>query len=406
MNCKMCNDENLFFFLDLGEIPLVDRFLTEDELLLPESFYPLQVHICDNCGLVQLGYIVPQNELFNENYAYESSTTLSRHENYDELAKFSFNHFNLKKNDLVVDIGSNIGVLLECFKNLNLRVLGVDASSNIVQKALDRGINTILGFFDQNIATRIINEEGKASIITATNLFAHIQNYESFIKSLKILLDDDGVFIFQVPHFLQLLKNNEYDTIYHEHICYFGLKPLMKFFEKYEMEIFDVQKSDIDGGSIRCFVSKKGNHKLSQNIFSIINEEQNEKIYSHERLLEFAEDVKNQKNDLVFLLSKLKREGKSIVGVGAPAKGMTLLNYCKIGHDFLDYVTEKAPLKIGKFTPGTHIFVKDDSVLIKEKPDFALILAWNFKDEIMKNLQEYSSNGGQFIIPIPNPQII
>lgn len=402
----MCQSKNLKMFLDLGFIPKVDRFLAKEELNEPEMLYPLTVHICKECGLAQLGHIIPAHELFNENYAYEANTTKTRHENHCQLAESVCKRFSVEKNSLVVDIGSNVGMLLECFKDNGMRVLGVDASANIVEKANSKGIETILGFFDQEIVTEIKNSKGIASVITATNVFAHIQDYQSFINALKNLLKDNGVFVFQVPHFLTLLKNIEYDTIYHEHISYFGLKPLIKFFEKNQMELFDVVETEIDGGSIRCFVSNKGTHPISNNIKKILDEEEKEGVYSIKKLEEFAEKVKEQKNKLNQLLSDLKKDKKSIVGVGAPAKGITMINYCKIDGDVLEYITEKAPLKIGKFAPGMHIPIVSDERLIRDQPDYAIIFAWNFAKEIMKNLKQYSEKGGKFIIPIPQPNIV
>jgi 2-polyprenyl-3-methyl-5-hydroxy-6-metoxy-1,4-benzoquinol methylase len=406
LKCKMCNSENLELFLDLGDMPKVDRFLSSTELNEFEPLYPLTVYMCKNCGLAQLGFIVPASELFDENYAYESSTTANRRKNHYELAEYTCNSFKIKENSLVVDIGSNVGVLLEGFKNCGMKVVGVDASSNIVKKANKSGIETILGFFDEEIVNKILNEHGNASIITATNVFAHIQNYELFIIALKKLLRPNGIFVFQVPHFLKLIKNTEYDTIYHEHISYFGLKPLITFFEKNQMELFDVIETEIDGGSIRCFVANKGTHARSSNVDKILADEIEEGIYKIERLKRFEKDVKQQNQDLNKILENLKKSGKKVVGVGAPAKGITLINYCKIDKNILEYITEKAPLKIGKFCPGTHIPIVSDEKLIKDKPDYAIIFAWNFAKEIMSNLEEYRKSGGKFLIPIPTPKIV
>ena len=406
LKCRMCNSEKLELFLDLGNIPRVDRFLSRKELNQIEQLFPLTVYLCEDCGLAQLGFVVPDSKLFNEEYAYESSTTKDRRENHNQLAKDVCNDFKIVEKSLVVDIGSNVGVLLHCFKNLGMKVIGVDASSNIVKKANDNGIETILGFFNKEIVDKIINKYHKASIITATNLFAHIQNYESFMIDLKQLLETDGIFVFQVPHFLKLIKNVEYDTIYHEHISYFGLKPLIKFFEEHQMELFDVVETDIDGGSIRCFVSHKGQFTKSLNINKILMEENNEEIYNIKRLKKFEKDVIQQKADLKKMLEQLKQDGKKIVGVGAPAKGITLLNYCNIDKDILEYLTEKSSLKIGKFCPGMHIPVVTDEKLLEDKPDYALILAWNFAEEIMNNLKEYEKLGGKFLIPIPTPKIV
>lgn len=402
----MCNSGKLELFLDLGHIPKVDRFLSEKELGKNEPSYPLTVYLCKNCGLTQLGFVVPASELYNEHYAYESSTTKNRRENHNQLAEYACNTFNIPNDSVVVDIGSNVGVLLDGFKQLGMKVIGVDASSNIVEKANKNGIETILGFFDTEIVKKIITKYDQASIVTATNLFAHIQNYHQFVIDLKQLLHTNGIFVFQVPHFLKLVQNVEYDTIYHEHIAYFGLKPLIKFFEFNEMELFDVLETDIDGGSIRCFVGNKGQFQRTTNVDKILMEENNEGIYDIERLKKFEKDVKKQKHDLNVLLSELKQNGKKIVGVGAPAKGITLINYCKINENVLEYITEKSPLKIGTFCPGMHIPVVPDKKLLEDKPDYAVIFAWNFAKEIMHNLEEYRKSGGKFLIPIPTPKIV
>lgn len=406
MKCCMCKNEKVKLFLDLGFVPLVDRFLTKNELNEAETLYPLKVYLCQNCGLSQLGFRVEAEKLFNENYAYESTGTISRHNNYSELSEFVCKKFNLEKNSLVVDIGSNVGLLLSFFKEQGMHVIGIDASKNIVDIANSKGIETKCSFFNEELVNEIINErKTKAKIITATNVFAHIQDYDSFMKSLLSLLDEKGIFVFQVPHFLQLINNFEYDTIYHEHICYFGLKPLLTFFKKFGMELFDIHQNNLDGGSIRCFVSKWGNFPVSNNVEKILEQEEKEKIYDLERLQTFAKNVQKQRYELKKLLICLK-ENNSIVGIGAPAKGMTLLNYCKIDDSILSYVTEKSNLKVGKFTPGMHIHVKTDEEMIKDNPDYALILAWNFAEEIMNRLSEYKKNGGKFIIPVPIPKII
>jgi len=402
----MCESTNLELFLDLGFIPLVDRFLTQEELNESETLYPLNLRICKECGLVQLGYIVPAEKLYNENYAYESGTTSKRRESYLELATYVCKNFDIPTNSLVVDIGSNVGVLLECFKSNGMKILGIDPSGNVVKIANSKGIETLEGFFNSEMIKKILSTKPKPHVVSATNLFAHIQNYKLFMEDLKNFLREDGIFVFQVPHFLHLINNLEYDTVYHEHISYFGLKPLIKFFKKFDMEIFDVLETDIDGGSIRCFVSRKDLQKISNNVNTILEKEEKSQIYSKERLEKFAIDVKNQKKQLINLLISLKHDNKRVVGLSAPAKGMTLLNYCKIDNHILDYVTEKSELKIGKYTPGMHIFVEPDQKLLDDKPDYALILAWNFADEIMKNLEDFHKAGGKFILPIPSPKII
>lgn len=406
MKCCMCHSENLKLFLDLGFVPKVDRFLTKNELNESEILYPLNLQICEQCGLIQLGYVVPAEQLFNENYAYDSRTTKKRLESYDEFSKYVIKDFNLPKGSLIIDIGSNSGLLLNCFQNQGMQVLGIDPSSNIVKIANEKGVETLDGFFNVDLVNTKLSNYKSPSVVTATNVFAHIQDYENFGIALKKLIKDDGIFIFQVPYFLHLLENLEYDTIYHEHLAYFGLKPLKQFFNKLDMEIFQILETDLDGGSIRCFVGKKNSRKISSIVETMFKKEDESKMYSMKRLEKFAKDVQSQKNALIELLVDLKKKNKRVVGVSAPAKGMTLLNYCKIDNNLIEYLTEKSDLKIGKFSPGMHIEVKPDSILLEDKPDFALLLAWNFAEEIMNNLKEFKNNGGKFIIPIPYPKIV
>jgi len=406
MKCRLCHSTNLQLFIDLGLIPIVDKFISKKDLNQPEIFYPLNVNLCKDCGLAQLGYIVPAEKLFNENYPYDSRMTRTRKDSYHQLATYICKKFKLPKNSFIIDIGSNTGLLLDSFKKMGMQVLGVEASSNVAKIANSSGIETMVGFFDSGVVEEIISRKQRAQIVTATNVFAHIQDYDSFAKALKKLLSDDGIFVIQVPHFLQLLKNLEYDTIYHEHVSYFGLKPLIQFFTRFDMEIFDVIEEPIDGGSIRCFVSKKGQKSISSNVNKILKSEQEAQIYSIDRLQKFAADVKKQKKELMNLLLDLKHKNKRIVGVSASAKGITLLSYCKINGDILSYITEKDKLKIGKFVAGLRIPVESDEVLLHDKPDYALLLAWNFSEEIMKNLEDYRKGGGKFIIPIPNPRVV
>ncbi len=402
----MCQSNLLEKFLDLGFSPPADSFLTADQLNEPETHYPLDVCICHNCGLVQLGYLVSPEILYRKNYPYESSTTRTGREHFLEMSKYACKRFKLPSNSLVVDVGSNVGVLLSGFKDQGMAVLGIDPAPNIADIANSKGIETWSEYFDIRTAKKILKHKGKASVITGTNVFAHIDNLHGMVKAIDMLLKDDGVFIFEVPYFVDTLNNLEYDTIYHEHLSYISMKPLIKFFKKFNMDVFDVMRVKIHGGSIRVFVCKDNIQKISENVNKLLKLEETEKIYSMECLKQFAQDVKKQKEELFSLLTDFKKNGKRIVGLGAPAKGNTLLNYCKIDTGILDYLTEKAQVKIGLFSPGMHIPVVSDKELINDKPDYALLLAWNFADEIIKNLDEYKKAGGKFIIPIPHPKIV
>ena len=406
MRCRICHSEELIKFLDLGFTPPADDFLSVDRLNEPETWYPLDVYICNVCSLVQLGHVVPPDILFQKDYPYESSTTSTGVQHFHSFAETVFLRFGLQLNDLVIDIGSNVGVLLEGFKKMGADVLGVDPAPNICDIAISRGINTINNFFDYDLAVDILKSNKKAKIITGTNVVAHIDDIHSLVRAIDLLLDEKGVFIFEAPYLVDLIDNLEYDTIYHEHLSYLSIKPMDILFHKYGMEIFDVEKVNIHGGSLRYFVAREKTYPISDNVTEFLKLEENKKIYHIETLKTFAESVYNHREKLNWLLNSIKHDGKRIVGVSAPAKGMTLLNYCRIGPDILDFVTEKSKLKIGKYTPGMHIKILPDSELNKNMPDYTLLLAWNFADEIMRNLNEYTKNGGKFIIPIPEPKII
>lgn len=406
LTCRMCQSKNLYQFLDLGFTPPADQFRRKDQMKEPEIHYPLEVFMCDDCGLAQLGHVVSPEVLYRMDYPYESSTTKTGREHWNAFAQRVVKRLNLEKNDLVVDIGSNVGVLLGAFKAQGMRIQGVDPAANIVMLAHERGIDTICDFFNRETAEKILREKGAASVITGTNVFAHIDDLYLLMKNILMLLKENGVFIFEAPYFVNLIKMIEYDTIYHEHLSYFSVKPLLRFFELFDMEVFDIDLVDIHGGSFRVYVGRKSQRPVSPVISQLLNEEEAMQLYSHKTMDHFADAVRKNKMDLTWLLHSLKHEGKRVVGVSAPAKGMTLLNYCKIGAELLDVVTEKSALKIGRFTPGMHIPVVSDSYLLEERPDYAMLLAWNFADEIMKNLHEYRDGGGKFIIPIPVPMII
>lgn len=404
--CRFCSSKKLEPYLDLGFTPLADAFLTAEELKEAETYYPLMVMFCKECGLSQLSYSVDPKSLYQKNYPYESSLTKTGTNHYHNFAASVSKKFNLTKKDLVIDIGSNVGTLLEGFQKCGIRILGVDPAKNIAGAANRRGIRTIADFFTLKVAEKIKKRFGPAKVITATNVFAHLYDHDEFIKSIKILLGRKGFFIFESPHLLKLIKNLEYDTIYHEHLLYLSLKPVINFLKKFGMEVFSVEEYPIHGGSIRVFIANKGDYKIEPSVAKILKKENRSKIHSLRELKQFAKRVKNHRQELTFLIKKLKKQGKSIAVISTPAKGMTLFNYCGIGKEEIDFATEKSTLKIDRFTPGAHIPIFPDSEVLKRKPDYALLLAWNFSKEIMAGLKEYKKNGGKFIIPIPKPKII
>lgn len=406
--CRMCQSEDLRLFLDLGATAPADEFLTKEELAAPQTAYPLQVMSCGGCGLVQLGQVVDPEILYQKDYPYEASVTRAGRRHWDEFAATACNMMRLGPSDLVVDFGSNVGVLLEMFAARGPRVLGIDPAPNIVAIANERGVETLCGFFNVRTAEAALTLKGQAKVIAATNVFAHIDDLDEVMAAVDSLLTPDGAFIVEAPSLANLVRHLEYDTIYHEHLSYISVKPLAAFLARFGMHIFDIHEKDIHGGSIRIFIRRDGapGPDATDAVARHLEIEDKEGVYDMARLERFAEDVAENRRQIRGIIGELKDQGKRIVGVSAPAKGMTLLNYCGLGKDVLDFVTEKSRLKIGKFTPGQHLPVLPDEALMEERPDYALLLAWNFAEEIMDNLSEYREAGGKFIIPIPTPRIV
>jgi SAM-dependent methyltransferase len=354
---------------------------------------------------LQLDHVVSPELLYQSDYPYESSITQTGLIHWRGMAERIVTRFGLGEKDLAVDIGSNVGVLLRAFQERGLRVQGVDPAPNIVDIAVKGGIDTECAFFGREAVEKILSAKGKARVVTGTNVFAHVDDLNSLVDAVQALLTDDGVFVIEAPHACTLLEHLEYDTIYHEHLSYISLTPLVPFFARHNMSIIDVEQQKIHGGSLRIYVGK-GQHAPSANVSALLERESVALAADSELLTSFAARVEANRKNLSWLLHSLKHEGKRLVAVSAPAKGMTLLNYCGIGRNLLDFVTEKSTLKVGRFTPGGHIPVVPDSALMEQRPDYALLLAWNFADEIMKNLESYRQAGGRFIVPIPEPRIV
>lgn len=404
--CRMCKKPTLVEYLNLGSTPPADQFRTEDELYLPEIKYPLRVMLCTECGLSQLSHVVDPRVLYQFDYPYESSTTATGKKHWDSFAEAVCERLSLKKGNLVIDIGSNVGTLLGSFKDRGMKVVGIDPAPNIVEIANKNGITTYCDFFSQGIAQEVVIKHGKASAIVGTNVFAHIDDLEDVMNAAELLLEPRGVFIFESPHFGNLIEHLEYDTIYHEHLSYLSLTPVVKFVERFGMEVFAVEESRIHGGSFRVYIGRKDGRPIDKSVSDMLAREKKQKIHDLKTLREFAGRVEQNRRELMHLIEKLLHEGKKIVAVSAPAKGMTLLNYSGLTNRHLSFATEKARLKIGRYTPGGHIPIIADENLLTQNVDFALLLAWNFAEEIMKNNQAFTNKGGKFIIPIPSPRIV
>lgn len=399
--CRICGSKNLYEFLSLGPMPIPNGFLTKEELKRPETYYPLGVYFCESCNLVQLTHVVPPEIMF-KNYLYIPSTSTTMLQHFEELANETVEKFKLSPKDLVIDIGSNDGTLLNYFKEHEIKILGIDPASNLVKIAQLKGIETIDDFFTIKLAKKILKEKGKAKLITATNVVAHINNLHDLCEGISLLLDNEGVFITEFPYLPDLLSKNEFDTIYHEHLSYFAIRPLTKLFEKHQMRIFDIKRIPVHGGSIRIYVChNQFKYKESETVKEFQEQELLKKLHTKEPYDDFGRRVTVIKRDILNLLRRLRAQGKTIVGHGAAAKGNVLLNYCGIGTDLLDYIVDSIPFKLGRYTPGTHIPIYSEKRLENEVPDYTLLLAWNFADEILKKQIPYRMKGGQYIITIP-----
>lgn len=404
-SCRVCGSRNLYKFLSLGPTPLANNYLEESQLNDSEDFYPLDVYFCINCYLIQLLDVVFPEVLF-KNYAYLTGASDPMRIHFTKFANDVINKFKLVENSLIIDIGSNDGTLLRNFSNFGFKkILGIEPASNVAKLAETGGIPTMTDFFNEECAFKIHKEYGSAQIIIGTNVFAHNDDLESFARGVAHLLSTEGVFIIEVPYLPNLLNRLEFDTIYHEHLSYFALYPLIYLFNRFNMKITDVEEIPVHGGSIRVFVQKTPKQQ-SQNVTRLLLKEKRAGLNLFETYIKFAKKVSFLRGKLVRLLKSLKKENVKIVGYGATAKSCTLLNYCKIGSNILDYIIDTTPLKQGRYTSGMHIPIISEKKFHEELPDYTLLLAWNYADQIIKKESEYRQKGGKFILPIPEPKIL
>ena len=403
MKCMICSSEKLHKFLSLGNHPPSDRFLNQSQLKEPEPKYPLEVFFCEDCKLVQLGFAVPPEILFTDSFVYTTGSSGELVKNFSSLVEKLTEKFSLSSEDFVIDIGSNDGTLLSYYPE-EIKVLGIDPSE-ASKLAVQRGIPTLRKFFDEKTAEEVSKQQGKAKIITATNVFAHVKELDSFMKGIKKLLTENGVFIEESHYLADMVSRMEYDSIYLEHLRYYSLKPLIRLFELYNMTVFDAEKISTHGGSLRVYACRKDAYEISENVSKILEEEEKAGLYEKKTFDNFAEKIFETKQKLQNILLKIKKEGKKIVGIGAPAKGNTLLNYCKIDNTILEYLAEHGSLKVGKFSPGMHLKVVEESQVFEDQPEYALLLAWNLKNIIVPKLKEKGFKG-KFVIPNPEPCIL
>ncbi len=403
--CRQCNSKDLSIAIKLEETPLANDYISEKDLKKIKEKYPLDVYFCNHCKHLQLLDVVNPKTLY-ENYVYVSGTSPVFVKHFEKYAKYLSDNF--QSNGLVIDIGSNDGTILKAFKRLGYEVLGIEPAKAIATEAMKNGIETIIDFFNPVIASSIKDKYGLASIITANNVFAHIDNPTEFLSGIReILSSEEGIFSFEVSYLRDVIENTFFDTIYHEHLDYHTLLPLRDFLERNGFEMIDALRVDTHGGSIRIISQKiGGKNNVFKSVNKLITEEYDLGLHKLSTFEKFSNQILQTKESLRKLLKEIKAQGKSIVGYGAPAKATTLMYHFDIGSEVIDYVVDDSKWKQNLYTPGKKIKILPSSIIEENPPDYILILAWNFAESIIKNNKTFFEKGGKFIIPLPMIKII
>jgi len=405
--CRFCNTALTHTFADLGKSPLCESFLAAEQLNQMEAFYPLHVYVCAKCFLVQLEVYVSPQEIFTH-YAYFSSYSDSWLQHMKAYTAAMIERFHLGKQSLVVEVASNDGYLLQYFVGSGVPVLGIEPAKNVAETAVKKGVPTLTIFFNRESAEKLRKEGKGADLLIGNNVLAQVPDINDFVAGMKILLKSDGVITMEFPHLQRLMEGNQFDTIYHEHFSYFSLISVEKIFAAHGLTLFDVDELPTHGGSIRIYARHAENsaRPIHQRVTALRAREESLGFTEIPTYARFDEQVKRTKRRLLEFLIDARNEGKSIAGYGAPGKGNTLLNYCGIRTDFLDYTVDRNPFKHGKFLPGTHIPIFPPEKIAEARPDYVLILPWNLRNEIIAQLGFIREWGGRFVVPIPEVEVI
>ena len=402
--CRACGGKDITPVLDLGDTPLADRLLSIDQLDQPEFFAPLKLVFCPTCTLVQLTDTVSPEVLFGDDYPYFSSVSPALQEHFRQSAEHLIEMRGLNSASLVIEAASNDGYFLRHFVARNIPVLGIDPAKGPVSVAIKRGVNTQHTFFTIELARRLLARGKRADLIAANNVLAHVADLRGFVEGAALLLKEDGIIVIEVPYLFDLIEHCEFDTIYHQHLCYFSVTALKQLFQNHGLFLNDVMHTAIHGGSLRLFVEK---HDRPRDAVQMLLE-QEKKLGVHDThfYLQFGSRVRRMTEELHELLSSIKKSGHRIVGYGAAAKACTLLNVAGIDSRFLDYLVDLNPVKHGRYMSGIRLPIYEPRKIREDRPDYLLILAWNFADEIMEQESSYRASGGKFIIPVPHLQVV
>lgn len=408
MNCRFCKNELNDVFIDLFNSPASNSFLTKEELNEPETFYPLKVYTCAHCFLVQVDEYKKSDAIFDSNYVYFSSYSTSWLAHAKKYTEQMIERFKFNETSLVVEIASNDGYLLQYFKERNVPVLGIEPTANTAKVSTEKGIENVVDFFGVRLATKLAGENRKADLLLGNNVLAHVPDILDFVGGMKIILNDTGVITMEFPHLMQLVDNNQFDTIYHEHFSYLSFYTVKQIFESKGLEMFDVEEIPTHGGSLRIYAKHKedSTKPVSENVTALLKKETDKGLATLAYYDNFQQKALEVKLDLTDFLIQQKRAGKKVAAYGAAAKGNTMLNYCGIKSDMVDFVVDANPHKQDKFLPASHIPVVNEQFLKDAKPDYVIILPWNLKDEISTQLNYIREWGGQFVTAIPSLLIL
>ncbi len=407
MRCRFCNTNLEHRFISLGSSPLSNSYLNEENLDKEESVFPLEVYVCSNCFLVQLDEFETPENIFGD-YAYFSSYSEIWLKHAKTYVDQMIDVFGFNKESHVIEIASNDGYLLQFFLKKGINVLGIEPAANIAEIARQKGVPTETLFFGVDIAKKLVNEDKQADLLLGNNVLAHVPDINDFVQGFKILLKPAGIITMEFPHLMRLVDGRQFDTIYHEHFSYFSFLTVQKVFSVYGLNIFDVEELSTHGGSLRIYACHKANGErpVAGRVAALKDKEIEAGYMDINHYLTFSNEVKLLKQDILNFFIDRKKEGKSIVGYGAPAKGNTLLNYCGIKTDLMEYTVDRSPHKQGYFLPGSHIPVYHPDRIKETKPDYLFILPWNIKDEVMKQMSCIRDWGGKFVVPIPSVEVI
>jgi SAM-dependent methyltransferase len=405
--CRLCRSKNLQFLFGLEATPPANEFLSAIPADGAQDHFPLDVYQCCDCGHVQLVHCVDPERLFR-NYVYVSGTSPVFVKHFENYAAEVIRYVPLAAGDRVLDVGSNDGSLLSFFKRAGMQVLGIDPARKIAEDATSRGIPTWPEFFTSDLAKRIRQEFGTVKIVTANNMFAHADGLPDILDGMASLLDPKGIFVFEVSYLLDVIERNLFDTIYHEHLSYHSVKPLVSFMQRHGLELVRVQRVDSHGGSIRCYAAPAGSRPIDPSVTELIAQEEKAGLYETATYTAYLARINQLGSDLRNLIAKLRGEGKKVAGFGAPAKATTLMYQFGLTAKDLDFIIDDSPLKQDLFSPGRFVPVIDSSVLndAARRPDYLVVLAWNFAQPIIKKNQPYQQAGGRFIVPIPQLEIV